>query len=381
MFESFGQALRRLRLAAGLSQPQLARRAYVSQSSICRYENDKQTPDGTTAQHLDDVLDGGGALVALAEPADVFTGVIAPDEHDRPVDSRYVDSMRETIHHLVALDGLHGGNDIAGLAVRLFRTAHRKLSSRLYERAVERDFEAVTGEMGELAGWLLYDTDRQDESRTLNLESLTLSRMAGDRAIELFTLSNWSMQSLYVGRPREALRIVDTAMDDGFLSPRVTTLLRIRRARALADLGAETEALAEMSRSRTALSDGVRGSDPAWTWWVGNGVVDWNEGMLCAGLGNWSTAVDWFSRAAEHFATQQPRWRYENNAHLLEALIRVRDWSRAETVTEELVSLAADMGSDRVSRLLQRMIAESRRTSTQSTLADMLAELDRRVAV
>ncbi|WP_184727558.1 helix-turn-helix domain-containing protein [Saccharopolyspora phatthalungensis] len=60
----FGQTLRRLREAAGLSQPQLARQAYMSQSSICRYENGKQTPDTTTAQHLDDVLDAGGALAA-----------------------------------------------------------------------------------------------------------------------------------------------------------------------------------------------------------------------------------------------------------------------------------------------------------------------------
>ncbi|MBB5156407.1 hypothetical protein [Saccharopolyspora phatthalungensis] len=317
----------------------------------------------------------------LLEPADVSTGVIAPDEHDRPVDSRYVDGMRETIRHLVALDGLHGGNDIAGLAVRLFRTAHRKLSSGRYECAVERDFEAVTGEMGELAGWLLYDTDRQDESRQLNLESLALSRMAGDRSIELFTLTNWSMQTLYVGRPREALRIVDTTMDDRHLSPRVTTLLRIRRARALADLGADTEALAEMGRSRTALSDGVRSGDPEWTWWVGDGVVDWNEGMLWASLGQWSTAVDRFSRAAEYFSTKPPRWQYENNAHLLEALIRVRDWTRAETVSEDLFSLAVDIGSDRVTRLLRRTTADARRTSTQSTLVGMLAELDRRVAI
>ncbi|WP_141999957.1 helix-turn-helix transcriptional regulator [Amycolatopsis cihanbeyliensis] len=38
MSEGFGQALRRLRQAAGLSQPELARRVPISQSSLSRYE-------------------------------------------------------------------------------------------------------------------------------------------------------------------------------------------------------------------------------------------------------------------------------------------------------------------------------------------------------
>ncbi len=69
MVDSFGQTLRRLREAAGFSQPELARRVPISQSSLSRYESDRQAVAAEVAARLDDVLDAGGMLVAARPPS------------------------------------------------------------------------------------------------------------------------------------------------------------------------------------------------------------------------------------------------------------------------------------------------------------------------
>ncbi|GAA2819018.1 helix-turn-helix transcriptional regulator [Saccharopolyspora taberi] len=60
--ESFGQALRRHRRAAGLSQAQLAQELHLDQGNLSRYENDRQRPEPATVDALDALLCAGGEL-------------------------------------------------------------------------------------------------------------------------------------------------------------------------------------------------------------------------------------------------------------------------------------------------------------------------------
>jgi transcriptional regulator with XRE-family HTH domain len=83
MVETFGRALRRLREQAGLSQPELARRVPISQSSLSRYESDRQQADPTTADRLDQLLDANGTLRALLTPIDAAARILNADDRDR----------------------------------------------------------------------------------------------------------------------------------------------------------------------------------------------------------------------------------------------------------------------------------------------------------
>lgn len=77
MSETFGQALRRFRLAAGLSQTELAAVAHLGQSDISRYERDRQHPAESTAGVLAEITGGGRRLLstwAEGEPNSVSTG-------------------------------------------------------------------------------------------------------------------------------------------------------------------------------------------------------------------------------------------------------------------------------------------------------------------
>src|ERR1044071_188341 len=73
MAETFGDALRRLRTAAGLSQSKLARRVPVHTSNISRYESGQQHPD--------DLRGADGELADRWAPLD--TGTLNADQRDR----------------------------------------------------------------------------------------------------------------------------------------------------------------------------------------------------------------------------------------------------------------------------------------------------------
>src|SRR6266567_1964516 len=79
---------------------------------------------------------------------------------DGPADQGFVELIHRSIQQLVLLDNHFGADDIAGIAVRLFRAVTHRLATGLYQPTVERDLMAAAGETGELAGWLLFDADQ-----------------------------------------------------------------------------------------------------------------------------------------------------------------------------------------------------------------------------
>jgi transcriptional regulator with XRE-family HTH domain len=79
----FGQVLRAYRLAAGLSQAEVARRCRIRATSLCQYERDKHRPRPSTLARLARVLgpgllafpDGGGGC---ADPPADGRGLFCP---------------------------------------------------------------------------------------------------------------------------------------------------------------------------------------------------------------------------------------------------------------------------------------------------------------
>jgi transcriptional regulator with XRE-family HTH domain len=56
MAESFGEALTRLRIKAGMTKPELAQRVPVSRASLSRYEGGRQQPEKPVVARLDKLV-------------------------------------------------------------------------------------------------------------------------------------------------------------------------------------------------------------------------------------------------------------------------------------------------------------------------------------
>jgi hypothetical protein len=312
----------------------------------------------------------------LGEPMDLFDAVCLAGGSGRPIDAGYVESIRRTNQALVRLDTLYGGDELFPLGLRVFRDVNRRLATGAYEPQVERDLMAATGETGEVVAWLAYDADRQTVSRQLIQEAMMLSRQAGDRDMELFELTHLAMQSVHLHRPAEALRITSDLLDGGRLTPRVAAVLEIRRGRALAQLGDEGRAMAALGRVRATVADGIGARDPHWTWWVNDVEVAWHLGMARAELGDWAGAVPLFHESATRRAAHR-RARYNDLAHLLNALVHVGDWQEAEPVMVEAATLVTAVGSTRTTNLLHRVTDRVARASAPSTMTDLADDLGR----
>jgi transcriptional regulator with XRE-family HTH domain len=418
-----GAALATFRQAGALSQAQVGTDTGYDRTSINKIERGHQLPDRPFWQAVDRLLEAEGALVKhyddlvankrkyaegqrrssrayhqgnaqrlrragrpmVPAPLDGagndFTILTAP-LLSLPVtsyaDTAYLEAVQQHIWHIVELDNRFGGSDLARLAVRFFRSLHQQLGTGAYEPAIERDLQATAGELAEVAGWLLYDADRQDDVRRMNHEALYFSRLAGDRRMELLTLQNASMHAGHLGRPREALHLARSVLESrDRLSPRVRTLFLVRKARALAQ-GGDEHALRLFNQVRSHYEDGVRESDPKWAWWVDERELAWHEGMALIDLGRPGDAVDKFVQSVWGKTAHQMRGRYVHLGYLLGAQVQVGAWSDAETTIGQIATMVSDVSSARTVVLLTAILPELQRDkvplSTRET-AEQLALL------
>jgi tetratricopeptide (TPR) repeat protein len=382
----FGEELRALMVARGISGNALAKQVPCDAALVSRYLSGKQRPSRWMADRFDEVLAAGGKLAMLAPhppAAELPIGRLfpatatCPDGYP-PADADYVDELRHTTWQLAAMDTRHGGDDVLALAARAFRSAHTMLASGAYLPGVEHDLQAAVGAAGELTAWIAYDADQQPQSRLLCHEAMLSSRLAGDRSMELFDLTHLAMQSVHLHRSAEALRIADDLLDGPQLADRVAAVFLLRRGRALAQLGDRPRALAAVGKVRSLIADEITSRDPDWTWWLDDAELAWHEGMAHAELGDWPAAVELFwDSAAGRDARGRARDRYNDTAHLLNALVHVEAWTDAEPVAARLIGIATAVGSVRIANLLRRVTRRITDADTTTTLADSAEELAR----
>ena len=80
MSARLGEAIETARRSRGLTQPEVAELAGITQAALSRYENDQRTPEPEVLQRLADAL---GVTVELLEGADRMKGAMAVDAHMR----------------------------------------------------------------------------------------------------------------------------------------------------------------------------------------------------------------------------------------------------------------------------------------------------------
>lgn len=363
-------ALAARRKAVGLTQEALADILRVERSTVARWEQGSATPRpwyrprladalNLTPDELaplldDDVVPTRSEHSGEREPVGPWDGesLRTPGE---PADADYVESIRANAHRLIDLDTSYGGDDLARLATRAFRSAYERLASGLYVPNTEHDLQAAVGELGQVAGWIAYDADQQRLSRQLTNEALLHSRLAGDRAMELFELGQLAMQAVQLGRPAEALRIADEVIDSQPLSSRVAAVFRIRRARALGQAGDCARALSEHDRARAILTNGATAADPAWTWWVDDAELAWHRAMTLADLGRSAPALDLFQTAHDLRPADAYRARYNDLGHVLDAQVTARAWHDADASLDSIHAGLGDVRSSRTTALLRRI--------------------------
>ncbi|QVQ54436.1 helix-turn-helix transcriptional regulator [Spiractinospora alimapuensis] len=344
----FSDIVRRAMTEQGLSLRALARTVNYDPGYISRVVSGKQSPSGDLVRALDTALDTDGALVAAAE-GDQAGAVPTP-----PGGTDEATHLRTTVSHLVSLDGRFGGDEIAPVAVRVWKAAQRKLDQGIVPPRQSRDVVAATAEAAELAGWLLFDADDQPGCRNATLEAQLLARQVGDRSMERFALTNLAMHDIETGRPGEAIRIAESLLDQPRLPQRVGLLAKIRRGRALAQLGHREPAIEDLTTAQGMVQDSITATDPPWTWWVNECEVAGHFGEALLDLGQPETALPYLEHAQELAEAHRPdgRGSLYYRVSLVTAYARVQAWSDLETTLHTIPQLMDSVSSKRNHRRL-----------------------------
>src|SRR6266542_2579340 len=254
-----GARLARLRHAKGISQHRFAPLTHYGRSTVANVETGRQKASRDFWQRCDELLSTGGVLVRAFDDLELRARRAALQTSTRsqprsfatptlpafPLTDYMTDDditiARDRLMDIVSLDNQFGGADLAAMCLRFFRSVHQRLGSGAYAPSVEVDLQALLGEIAEVAGWLCY---------------------AGDRQMELLVLQNTSMHAGHLGRSHEALQVARSVLEGPYqLSPRLTSLFLIRKARAMAQAG-DASALRLLREARALYEDGLRDDDP-----------------------------------------------------------------------------------------------------------------------
>lgn len=298
-----------------------------------------------------------------------------------PADADHVEALHGAIGRFVRSDSLLGSGAVVPSVLRSFRAAQQVLRTGSYVRAVRRDLQAVTAELGELAGWMLFDGLRLAQARRVNAEALLLARAAGDVQMEWFLLSNEALVCTGGGRYGEALRISRHFAEDSRVPGRVRALCRLRQARALGHAGNEFAALRAFDRARVQFCDGLSSRDPAWSWWFDERELAGHAGGLRVSLGRHSEALPLLVAAVEAARDDDFRWAlYIHRAALLDAALAAGDLAEAERVSVAIVPMLERMNSARSEHRLRHAAGRGATRKLPSTLSDALEHIRRRVS-
>ncbi|WP_330264653.1 helix-turn-helix transcriptional regulator [Streptomyces griseorubiginosus] len=311
----------------GMSLRALAKAAHYDVSFISRVLSGKQKPSIDLAKTLDRLW-GTQLADKLREPARI----------EQPSPNDYV---RNAVAHFLEHDNRHGGDHVASAAKQVWKAEQKKLSSYEDKRRL-----ADVAEIAEVAGWLLFDANRQEEARQAFMESRHLSELAGDKAMNWFALDMLAMQDVQNGNPGEALRISEELMTNPRVPGRVALLGRVRHARALALAGDRTRALDAVERAQGALQDSISNRDPQWAWWVDEMEVIGHRGEALISLGDYKGALPHLQRANELVKPNGRGALYYSVAELT-ALAQVGAWRESETTLSRIGVILESVASSR----------------------------------
>ncbi|WP_458085964.1 helix-turn-helix domain-containing protein [Streptomyces malaysiensis] len=387
----FSQRVRDLLRDRDMSVRAVARHLNYDHAYLSRVLSGKQRPSTQLVTGLDQLLRANGKLAEIAArvtpPTDSPEVAESPAITDRILrlnEARGADfahAIRETSHRLVVLDNELSGVSIAEPAGRAFKVVHRRLGAGDYEPRYERDIQSAAAELAEVAGWALFDAERDGAARRFNQEALFLANLSGDRSIALLTLQNMAMHSEWRGRNQEALSIARSVLNRRRLSPRVEAMFRMREAKGLVGTGRTSDAIESLQRARSLIEDGNDVGEPDWSWWLTDREIDGHWGHTLQIAGDAKKAIERLLQCARPGGGVATGYASMSSARLAQCLLDVNAWREAEDVVRSLVTAAPGISSGRTLRLIGHVAKQRERLNgAPPSLTDTLAHLTEKLS-
>jgi transcriptional regulator with XRE-family HTH domain len=334
------------RKACGHTQETFAEALRVDRTTVQRWEGGEVDPQPHQRPRMAKVLQVSPDELETLLKADESQLISARlPELNGERGQGFAQIIRDMSERLIILDNEMNGLPIADVAARAYKAVHRRIGEGAYDRKGERDIQAAAAELAEIAGWALFNAGKFSASRRFNQEALFLTKLCGDRSIELITLQNQAMLSGWSGRPREELAIARSVLGSGRLTPRVEAIFRAREAQGLAGSGYESESAKTFKRARSLLEESAPEGTPHWAWWITDRELDRQQGRALQESGNVRQAIPILQSAMAEAPGAHVGYRNVAAVRLLVCLLEEQSWQLAEEEALRLVPAVGEMSS------------------------------------
>jgi hypothetical protein len=269
-------------------------------------------------------------------------------------------------------DAIGGGSLLASVREDL-RLVLALLDNAAYTEEIGRRLHAVAAELGRLMGWLAYDTNQHAAARRYWFAALRSAHLSGDRALGANILSFMSMQASGSSTPRDAVALVEAALDvERALTPAVAASIYSRLAVGAGYAGEAEISQRAQDRSFELLTRSTPADEPPWIYWYTESDAHGCAGWALLALGQPADAEPHLRRAV---ATIGPGFIRDRSGMLLDlatARIGMGSVERACATATEAAGIIRRLDSPRQRRLL----AEFRATATPYATSATVKEFD-----
>ncbi|WP_435204666.1 helix-turn-helix domain-containing protein [Micromonospora sp. bgisy143] len=263
------------------------------------------------------------------------------------------------VNDLRQADAAVGAGQLCDVAIQVHARLSVWAAKANYSREVGDALQGALADLGIQAAWLAIDAERRPEARPFLNEAITRARIADDPRVEVRALALLSLL-LRESQPGESLHCAEAAMrvSAGWGTPRLSTLLHLRKAHAYAVLRDASGFSREMTKARRELDRGPHDDDPGFVDFVDEQELSGIQGLSYLALGRPERAASSF-RAI----TISPSPGYRRNQvlytiDLADAAYQQGDTNEAARIALDVLPAVCQMKSGRVSRNLAQVRAK-----------------------
>jgi tetratricopeptide (TPR) repeat protein len=355
--ETFGQALRRLRSARGLSLRDLGRLVHYSRQYILDHEQGGPVSVELAARS-DAALDAGGYLLRLATPPPVpllpAWDCPAGDPVRARPDTATLDYLAGALAMQRRAEDTVGANAVLLPTLGQFATVEENRAAAdgsLHDRLL-----ALEAQHAQFLGWIYQDLGDRAAAAQWYARALERAAEAGDANMVCSVLSMRSNAAWESGDPVRAVRLAESAVRVADVTPGVLALAVQQSARAHAALGDRSAAERALDRAvdlsgRAATS----GDEPPWVYFLDEQRITIQRAIAYRELGEHRRAVELFREAIGRLDPAFRRDRGQYLARLAVALAGAGEREEALAVAGQARELAEATGSDRTLAELGRI--------------------------
>lgn len=313
---TLGSEIRRLRLARGLSQSDLAvevcrcsGRNTVTKFEVSRWEGDRRRPGPYSMRFLaaalgvdvEDLLSVNRRQFVSASLA--VPSIVRPSLRSaRKITLAEVSAVEELTATIRQLDNEFGGGHVYGIASQaLTSRVVPMLRSGSYTDQVGKNLTRTAARLGHLCGWTAYDLREHEKAEQHFATAFKMSNTISDRAFAGEILAASSHQAIHRGKHRKAVELAQASkgIADETHTPALRAEASILEANAWAALGDRAECLRSLSSAESDIERATASNTPDWLSYMDAGYLAARFAHCFRDLGEMSRAREYAQAAAE----------------------------------------------------------------------------------